>query len=85
MGSLGSHLPCSYRNHHGHAGNRLRHGIGAEDNVFAHGRVLRNILLPISSVFNHFAVARQYGYRARQGFSVNLTLNQRVQVLQALA
>ena len=70
--------------HHGHAGDRLGHGVVAEDDVLGHGRTAGHVALTVGAVVHHFSVARQDGDDACDLLLVNGLLHQGVQTFQPL-
>ena len=68
--------------HHGHARDRLGHGVVAEDRVLGHGRAAGHVSLAKRAIVHNLPVARQDGHNARHLLLVHCFLHQRMQALK---
>ena len=84
IGSDGQPLALFVEDHHGHAGDRLGHGVVAEDRVLRHRRAAGHVALAVGAVIHDLAVARQDGDHAGELLLVDCLLHQRVQALEPL-
>ncbi len=79
-------LPLSLfeQHHHRDAGDRLAHGVDAEDAVLLHGCIGGDVAPAHGIEFDHFAVARNHGHRTCQAAGVHEFLHAGAQTRQAL-
>jgi hypothetical protein len=79
----GQPLALFVQNHHGHAGDRLGHGVVAKDRVLRHGRAACHVALAVGAVVDDLAVARKDRNRSGDLLAVDRLLHICVQSLQA--
>jgi hypothetical protein len=82
-GISGQPLALLVEDHHGDAGDRLGHGVVAEDGVFGHGRAVAS-RDAVGAVVDDFAVAREDGDGAGELLVIDLALDEGVEVFEAL-